>query len=214
MTHIAHAEALQGATANLNLNGEVRMTNGQKFASGRSFNLRIVRWQAKAPEDWRTPRRCASATRRRQAQFPKIHKLSQNFPRFPSTFEKNKNVMSVKSDRIQFDQIRLNSTTFFNRKTGKICEKANESRKNRSNWRSNWDPNTSGQLRCRIYDALQLKDTMGSSSSSPSLRLSPRWAGREGIYIASWIFWVNPAQFSRNSNFGKRPMKSPMPDGP
>jgi hypothetical protein len=34
-----------------------QMPDGPKFAGGRSFDLRMVRLQAKAPEDWRTPRR-------------------------------------------------------------------------------------------------------------------------------------------------------------
>jgi hypothetical protein len=44
-----------------------------------------------APEKFQAPRikRCRALSGYRRAKFPKIHKLSQSFPRFPNTFEKN-----------------------------------------------------------------------------------------------------------------------------
>jgi hypothetical protein len=60
--------------------------------------------------------------------------------------------MSAKSDQIRFDPVRLNSTTFFYHEKYKIHGKANESRENRSNHRSNWHPNAPAHLRHRIYD--------------------------------------------------------------
>src|SRR5579872_6133126 len=83
-------------------NDEWRMTDGQKFTSGRSFNLRIVQLQAKAPEDWRTPRRwrvgraqrtgvstinfgnlrfsLAGSDERNSQRFTSFPKVSQGFP--------------------------------------------------------------------------------------------------------------------------------------